>query len=113
MAASVNIADLVSDYLFHARIQYPGDNAEQLAWLTGLYLAEAEDRSGAEITATSFKGGSHSAQFRASTPDDRRTALQQAIEAVEAVIAGAVASSLRRPFGVRFGAGYAPHEVLG
>lgn len=110
---AVNIADLASDYQFHARILYPSDNAAQLEWLTELYLAEADDRSGAEVTATSFEGSSHSAQFRASSPEDRRMALRQSIEAVEATIAGAVANNLRRPFGITFGAGCAPHEQLG
>jgi hypothetical protein len=109
---AVNIADLASDYQFHARILHPSDTAAQLSWLTEQYLAEAADRSGAEVTAHSFEGASHSAQFRASTPEERRMALQQAIEAVEGIIAGAVANSLRRPFGIRFGAGYAPAEQL-
>ena len=77
---AVSISDLTSDYLFEARIRSPSDNAAQLQWLTDLYLVEAEDRSSAEITATSFTGNSHSAQFRASTPEDRRHALRAAID---------------------------------
>lgn len=99
---AVSISDLTSDYLFEARIRAPGDNAAQLQWLTDLYLLEAEDRSGAEITATSFTGNAHSAQFRASTPEDRRHALRAAIETVEATIAGATAAQFSKPFGFKF-----------
>jgi len=88
------------------------DNAAQLQWLTDLYLAATEDRTGAEITSTSFEGSAHAAQFRASSPEDRRLALKAAIEEVEATIAGAVTKSLSRPFGIRFAAGCAPAEVL-
>ena len=109
---AVNIADLVSDYRFHARILRPGDNAAQLQWLTDQYLLLADDRSGAEITATAFEGSSHSAQFRDSSPEQRRMALQQAIEDIERDIAGEVANSLRRPFGFRFAAGCSPAEIL-
>lgn len=109
---AVNIADLTSDYRFHARILRPGDLAAQLQWLTEQYLLLADDRTGQEITALAFEGSSHSAQFRASSPEDRRIALQRAIEEVESEIAGEVAKSLSRPFGLRFAAGYAPHEVL-
>lgn len=109
---AVNIADLTSDYRFHARILRPGDLAAQLQWLTDQYLLLADDRSGAEITATAFEGSSHSAQFRASSPEDRRMALQRAIEELESEIAGEVTKSLSRPFGFRFASGYSPHEVL-
>lgn len=110
---AVNIADLTSDYRFHVRLLHPSDNAAQLEWLSKLYLAEADDRSGAEITASSFQGSSHSAQFRASTPEDRRNALRLAIEEVESLIDGAAASSLKRPFGFTFGPGQTPHTILG
>ena len=99
---AVSINDLTSDYLFEARIRSPTDNAAQLQWLTDLYIAEAEDRSGAEITSTSFSGNSHAAQFRASTPEDRRHALRAAIESVEATIAGATAAQFSKPFGFKF-----------
>lgn len=99
---AVSISDLTSDYLFHARLLSPEDNAAQLKWLSDLYLAEAEDRSGAEITATSFTGNAHSAQFRASTPEDRRNALRAAVEAVESKIDGATADNFRKPFGFRW-----------
>lgn len=108
---AVSINDLTSDYLFEARMRSPTDNAAQLQWLTDLYIAEAEDRSGAEITSTSFSGNSHAAQFRASTPEDRRHALRKAIETVEATIAGATASQFGKPFGFRFSGN--PAEVLG
>ena len=111
--AAVNIADLTSDFRFHARIQYPGNQTAQLQWLTDQYLALAEDRSGAEVTATSFMGSSHSAQFRDSSPEQRRQAVQAAITDLEAEIAGQVANSLRRPFGFRFAPGSAPAEVFG
>lgn len=99
---AVSISDLTSDYLFEARIRSPSDNAAQLQWLTDLYLAEAADRSSAEITSTSFSGNAHAAQFRASTPEDRRHALRAAIETVEATIAGATADQFRKPFGFLF-----------
>lgn len=99
---AVSISDLTSDYLFHAEMLSPDSTAAQLEWLSGLYLVEAEDRSSAEITATSFTGNSHSAQFRASTPEDRRHALRAAIESVKATIAGATASQFAKPFGFRF-----------
>lgn len=99
---AVSTSDLTSDYLFHARLLSPGDNAAQLAWLSARYLEEAEDRTGAEITSTSFAGNAHAAQFRASTPEDRRNALRAAIENVEAKIAGATADQYRKPFGFRF-----------
>ncbi len=111
--AAVNIADLTSDYRFHARILYAGVNASQLAWLTEQYLLLAEDRSGAEVTAQAFEGSSHSAQFRDSSPEQRRQAVQAAIEDLEAEIAGQVAKSLSRPFGFRFKPGYEPAAVLG
>jgi hypothetical protein len=108
---AVSISDLTDDYLFEARILHPSSNAGQLTWLTGLYQAEALDRSGAEITSASFSGNSHAAQFRASTPEDRRHALRKAIEHVEAVIDGATASQFAKPFGFRFNG--TPAEVLG
>lgn len=108
---AVSIQDLTSDYLFEARILTPDDNAAQLAWLIEQYQTEAADRSGAEITGTSFQGSSHSAQFRASTPEDRRHALRAALESVEATIAGATAAQFSKPFGFRFLG--TPGEVLG
>ncbi len=111
--AAVNIADLTSDYRFHARILHPGAQSAQLQWLTDQYLLLAEDRSGAEITAQTFEGSSHSAQFRDSSPEQRRQAVQAAIEDLEAEIAGQVAKSLSRPFGFRFAPGYEPAAVLG
>lgn len=98
----VSISDLTSDYLFEARILHPSDNNAQLQWLITAYQAEAADRSGAEITAASFKGSSHSAQFRSATSDERRSALRSAIETVEATIDGATADQFRKPFGFRF-----------
>ena len=111
--AAVTIADLTSDYRFHARILYAGSNTAQLQWLTDQYLLLAEDRTGTEITAQAFEGSSHSAQFRDSTPEQRRMAIQAAIEDLESVIAGQVAKSLARPFGFRFTPGYEPATVLG
>ena len=111
--AAVNIADLTSDYRFHARILHAGDTTAQLKWLTDQYLVLAEDRSGAEITAQTFEGSSHSAQFRDSSPEQRRQALQVAIEDLEREIAGQVANSLRRPFGFRFKTEYEPGVVFG
>jgi hypothetical protein len=111
--AAVSIADLTSDFRFHARILHPGDNNAQLQWLTDQYLLLAEDRSGAEITAHAFEGSSHSAQFRDSSPEQRRQAVQAAIEAVEAKIAGLVDNSERRPFGIRFAPGREPAALLG
>ncbi|MCG3206281.1 MAG: hypothetical protein KCHDKBKB_03015 [Elusimicrobia bacterium] len=110
--AAVNIADLISDYRFHARMLHPGELPAQKQWLTGQYLLLAEDRSGAEVTASTFEGSSHSAQFRDSSPEQRRMALQRAIEEIESEIAGEVTKSLSRPFGFRFASGYSPHEVL-
>jgi hypothetical protein len=111
--AAVTIADLTSDYRFHARILYAGDPSAQRQWLTEQYLLLAEDRSGAEITAQAFEGSSHSAQFRDSSPEQRRQAVQAAIEDLEAEIAGQVAKSLSRPFGFRFRPGYEPATLLG
>jgi|GEM_PF-3927731 len=111
--AAVNISDLTSDYLRHARILYRGDNAAQLNWLTQQYLLLCEDKTGAEITAHAFEGSSHSAQFRDSSPEQRRMAAGNAVEELEAQIAGEVANSARRPFGFRFAAGYEPAAVLG
>lgn len=102
MPAAVSIADLADDYLFEARVRQPDSLAEQKKWLTDLYLAEAVDRSGAEITSSSFAGNAHAQQFRASTPEDRRHALRNAIEQLEAQIAGATAANFRKPFGFRF-----------
>lgn len=110
---AVNIADLTADYREHAAILHEGDLAAQKKWLTEQYLLLAEDRSGAEITATAFEGSSHSAQFRASTPEERRMALAAARKEVISEIAGEVTKSLSRPFGFRFASGYAPAEVLG
>lgn len=111
--AAVNIADLTSDYRFHARILHRGDNAAQLQWLSDQYLLLAQDKSGAEITAHAFEGSSASTQFRDSSPEQRRMALKAAIEELEAEIAGEVANSARRPFGIRFAPGYEPAAVLG
>lgn len=109
---AVNIADLTSDYRFHARVLFDGDLPAQKKWLTDAYLELAGDRTGAEITGTTFSGSSHSAQFRSSTPDERRLALQRAIVEVESEIAGEVTKSLSRLFGFRFAAGCAPAEVF-
>lgn len=100
--AAVSISDLTSDYLFHARMLYPANAEDQKSWLSDRYLAEADDRSGAEVTSLSFVGSSHAAQFRASNPEERRNALRKAIEEVEATIAGSVASQFAKPFGFRF-----------
>jgi hypothetical protein len=108
--AAVSISDLTSDYLFHARMLYPASSESQRAWLSDQYLAEAEDRSGAEVTSTSYAGNSHAAQFRASNPEERRNALRKAIEEVEATIAGSVASQFAKPFGFRPGGAF---NILG
>jgi len=100
--AAVSISDLSSDYLFHARMLYPASMENQKSWLSDQYLIEANDRSGAEVTNTSYVGSSHAAQFRASNPEERRNALRKAIEEVEANIAGSVASQFAKPFGIRF-----------
>jgi len=109
--ATVNISDLTSDYLFEARLRHGTDLTAQSNWLRDLYLEAAADRSGEEVTSLSFVGSSHSAQFRASTPEDRRQALRAAFESVEAEVAGAVASQFSKPFGFRFDG--APAAVLG
>lgn len=108
--AAVSISDLTSDYLFHARMLYPASLESQKTWLSDQYLAEAEDRSGAEVTSTSYAGSSHAAQFRASNPEERRNALRKAIEEVEATIAGSVASQFAKPFGFRPGGAF---NILG
>lgn len=109
----VNIADLTADYRFHARMLHDGDLPAQKKWLVQQYMTEAEDRSGAEVTNTAFRGSSHAAQFRASNPEDRRIALVRAIEEIEAEIDGDYAKSLSRPFGVSFSAGREPHQLFG
>lgn len=109
---AVNIADLTADYREHAAILHEDNLVAQKQWITDQYLLLAEDRSGAEITATAFEGTSHSAQFRASNPEDRRMALIAARKEVDSEIAGEVTKSLSRPFGFRFASGYAPAQVL-
>lgn len=109
---AVDIADLVSDYRFHARMLHGTDLTAQKKWLIAQYFILAEDRTGAEITTTAFEGSSHTAQFRDSSPEQRRLALQRAIEETESEIAGEITKSLSRPFGIRFAAGYSPSEVL-
>jgi len=111
--AAVNIADITSDYRFHARMLYRADTAAQLQWMTDQYLLLADDRSGREITAHAFEGSSHSAQFRDSTPEQRRLAVKAAIEALENEIAGLVTDSERRPFGFRFAPGREPAALFG
>ena len=66
--------------------------AEQKKWLYGLYQKLVK-LGNAEITAHSFEGASHSAQFRGATPEDYRLALMSAIETLEGLIAGNVAHS--------------------
>jgi len=109
---AVNIADLTSDYREHAEILHEGDLEAQKKWITDQYLLLAENRSGEEVTALSFEGSSHSSQFRASTPEDRRLALVAARKEIISEIAGEVTKSLSRPFGFRFAAGFSPAEVL-
>lgn len=84
-----DIRALQADYLFEARLKFGATNySAQLTWLKELYFAAANDRTGAEISSQSFEGASHSAQYRASTPEERRQALRLAIEHVE-VVSGA------------------------
>lgn len=110
MAATVS--ELSKDYLFQARMRSPDDLAAQKDWLWQLYQALAND-DGSEVTATSFEGQSASIQFRGASPEDKQHALRLAIEDIEAQIAGEVANSMRRPFGITFKPGYEPHTQLG
>jgi hypothetical protein len=99
---AADIQALKSDYLFEAGLRF-ADVGEKRAWLADLYLRESEDRSGGEVTSTAFEGSTANVQFRGSTPEERRMALRQAIEHLDALLAEDVAaSSAPRLFGIRF-----------
>ncbi|MDH4474863.1 MAG: hypothetical protein QE274_00190 [Verrucomicrobiaceae bacterium] len=99
---AADIQSLKNDYLFEAGLRFM-DVSEKRTWLADLYLAESEDRSGGEVTSTAFEGSASSVQFRGSTPEDRRAALRQAIEHLDALLAEEVAAaSAPRLFGIRF-----------
>lgn len=98
-----NLQALRDDYLFHARIQYPGDVAGQKDWLITGYLELAKDGSGGEVTNTNFDGSAASVQYRGYTPDERRQAMRLAIEHLEALEAeDKAAAAAPRAFAVRF-----------
>lgn len=107
MAATVS--ELREDLLFHARLLYPSDSSSQKQWLTTLYLDLAASGN-AEAVSVSGDGGSSTFQWRGTSPEDRRLALKDAIEHLEAVIAGATAASYSRPFGFKFVG--TPHETF-
>jgi hypothetical protein len=108
-----DLAKLASSYRFEARLKY-STLSEQKNYLVQGALERFNDRSGAEVTSNAFAGSSSTFQFRdaTATPQEHQEALQIAIEELESEIAGEVAKSLCRPFGIRFGSGYAPAEVL-
>ena len=84
-----DVRALQADYLFDARRKFgASDYAAQIDWLGTLYDAYSADRTAAEITAQSFEGASHSAQYRGATPEELRQAVRLAIEHLE-VLSGA------------------------
>ncbi len=106
MAATVS--ELREDLLFHARLLHPTATAQK-QWLVDLYLEQAA-AGNAEALSVSSEGSSSTFQWRGTSPEDRRLALKDAIEHLEAVIAGATAASYSRPFGFRFVG--TPHETF-
>lgn len=107
---ATDIQSLTKDYLFEAGLLYSAV-AEKREWLVERYKELAEDRSSGEVTGTMFDGQSANVQFRGSTPEERRTALRQAIEHCDSLIAEEVsAAGAPRLFGFRFTD--SPHTAL-
>lgn len=96
-----DIGKIRDDYLFEARLRFDDDLDQQKDWLKGLYLAM--DRDGGEVTGTSMEGSTTNFQYRGSHPEDRRQALRQAIEHIEALQREeAAAAGAPRLFGIRW-----------
>lgn len=97
-----DVQALKKDYLFESSLLFSG-LSERREWLVARYQEAAEDRSGGEVTASSFEGSSSNVQFRGSTPEERRTALRQAIEHIDSLLVEEqAAASAPRLFGFRF-----------
>jgi hypothetical protein len=99
---AADIQALKDDYLFEAGLRFT-DLSERREWLKAEFLLLVEDRSGGEVTSTAFEGSTANVQFRGSTPEERRMALRQAIEHLDALLNAEVsAASAPRLFGIRF-----------
>lgn len=106
----VSVSDLRQEWLFLARNLYPTtDYTSQKTYLWKEYtaLTAAGD---AEGTAASKDGANGAFQWRGATPEEKRLALRGAIEHLEGLIAGEVASQYAKPFGFKFVG--TPHETF-
>lgn len=107
---ATDIQALTKDYLFEAGLLYSAV-AEKREWLVVRYKELADDRSSGEVTSTMYDGQSANVQFRGSTPEERRTALRQAIEQCDALLENEKgAAGAPRLFGFRFTD--SPHTAL-
>ncbi len=103
MAAS--ISQLKEDYLRRARNACPiNDYQKQHDWLWVIYQAYINGGD-PEVTTSTFKGNTSQIQYRNATPEDHRLALGDAIDEIDALIAGETAPQFSRPFAFRFSEG--------
>ncbi len=110
-AMAEDLSRLKTTWLFEARQLHGAANlTEQRDWLWAEYQ-KIKEGGLSEVTAHSFNGQSGAAQYRGASPQDNLQALQAAIEELEGLIAGAVASNFAKPFGFRFLG--TPAEILG
>lgn len=97
-----DLSTLKKNWLFRARMEKgSGNHQAQVEWLFEQFKA-IEAGGLAEVTSLSFAGESSSSQYRGPSPQDQLNAIQAAIEDLEALIDGQVASSFSKPFGFRF-----------
>jgi len=108
---AVSVSDLRDEWLFRARNLYtPATNYEaQRAYLWAQYQALTAEGD-AEGTSTSADGSAAAFQWRGATPEEKRMALKTAIEKLEGLIGGDVASQFSKPFGFKFVG--TPHETF-
>lgn len=106
----VSVSDLSAEWLFRARNLYSAtDYTAQKAYLWREYVTLTGEGD-AEGISVSQEGTSSQFQWRGASPDEKRQALRMAIEKLEGLIAGDVASQFSKPFGFRFVG--TPHETF-
>lgn len=106
----VSVSDLRDEWLFRARnLHAPTDYAVQKKYLWAQYLI-ATGEGDAEGLSMGMDGGSSQFQWRGATPEEKRLALKQAVEHLEGLIAGNVASQFAKPFGFKWVG--TPHETF-
>lgn len=104
----VSVSDLRDEWLFIARNLFTAtDYTSQKNYLWQKFQTLTGEGD-AEGTSASMDGSSSTFQWRGATMEEKRQALRAAIEHLEGLIAGNVASQYAKPFGFKWV--NTPHE---